>query len=152
MSKFDWVDFIFQLLQPISRLNSHPPQNLSPLDVRPKKSMWRNRAEIEPGPGAHFYRGSGNGRILGALLGVPPIPTQGLPKRGKRSDLITSMCLLILSRKALHLTVFIVFTSRGLISADIQLKLCQTIQNIHQTSPSKFHASVVIAYCFMSPR
>jgi hypothetical protein len=64
--------------------------------------MWWNRAEIEPGSGAHFYRGSGNlkkvcggigpksnpgpelftaalenGRILGALLGVPPIPTQG---------------------------------------------------------------------------
>jgi hypothetical protein len=53
--------------------------------------------------GAPFYRGSGNARILGALLAVPPILTQCLSNLEKRSDLIASMRLTILSYKALHL-------------------------------------------------
>jgi hypothetical protein len=114
--------------------------------------MCRNRGEIEPGPSAPFYRGTGNGSIFGALLAVPPILTHSLPNHEKRSDLIASMRQLMLSYKDRYLTVFIIFTSRALNSIDIQLKLCQKIQNSIKKSPCKCHASVIIVYCFISPQ
>jgi hypothetical protein len=47
-------------------------------------------------------------------LGLPSHLNQRLPNFEKRSHLIASMCLLILSSKPPHLTAFTLFTSRGL--------------------------------------
>jgi hypothetical protein len=37
---------------------SAPPGFNFPQEMTPKKSMWRNRGEIEPGPGPHFTSGN----------------------------------------------------------------------------------------------